>query len=131
MPGLDAERRLQTVCLLVLTTFAIAGALYWLSTVMIPFVLAVFLSFAINPVVGLLTRKARLPRSIAILVVFLFGFLLLPLIGALVSSSARQLTDNADGVTIRWTCRYQTTGKITTQHYRIVHKDTFFGLMRE
>ena len=96
MPGLDAERRLQTVCLLVLTTFAIAGALYWLSTVMIPFVLAVFLSFAINPVVGLLTRKARLPRSIAILVVFLLGFLLLPLIGALVSSSARQLTDNAD-----------------------------------
>jgi hypothetical protein len=42
-----------------------------------------------------------------------------------------QITDHDDGVTIKWRCRFQTTGKITTQTYRIVHKDTFFGVIHQ
>jgi len=84
-----------TICLLLLTTFAMAAALYWLSAVMIPFVLAVFVTFAINPAVGFLTSRARVPRPLAIAGVFLFGFLLFTVAGGLVTSSIGQLSQNA------------------------------------
>ncbi len=90
-----ADQRLQTTCLLVLTIFAVAVALYWLSAVMIPFVLAVFVTFAINPAVSLLTEKAKIPRPLAIAGVFLIGFGLFTVIGGLVSSSVSQLSQNA------------------------------------
>jgi AI-2 transport protein TqsA len=93
--NVDREQRLQTICLLILTTFAGAVGLYWMSAVMIPFVLAVFLTFSINPVVELLTRRARVPRPLAIGVVFLVGFLLFPVIGTLLSSSLGRLAENA------------------------------------
>jgi AI-2 transport protein TqsA len=90
------EQRLQTVCLLLLTTFAVALALYYLSAVMIPFVLAVFLTFAINPLVDWLTRGARLPRPLAILAVFALGLPLFPIVGSFILSSLSQLSQNAD-----------------------------------
>ena len=93
--SVDREQRLQTICLLMLTTFAGAVALYWLRTVMIPFVLAVFLTFAISPVVELLTRRARVPRPLAVGAVFLVGFLLVPVVGTFLSSSLGQLAENA------------------------------------
>jgi hypothetical protein len=45
------------------------------------------------------------------------------------SSIPCNLEDTAEGLTIEWTCRYRDTGKITTQIYRIVPKDTFFRLI--
>ncbi|MEX0818408.1 MAG: hypothetical protein WD070_02410 [Pirellulaceae bacterium] len=42
---------------------------------------------------------------------------------------ACQISNTEDGVTIEWTCRYRDTGHVTTQTYRIVHKDKFFGLL--
>lgn len=42
---------------------------------------------------------------------------------------ACQILNTDDGVTIEWTCRYRDTGHVTTQTYRIVHKDKFFGLL--
>ena len=93
---MTAEQRLQTGCLLLLTAFAVAVALYYLSAVMIPFVLAVFVTFAINPIVNLLTQKARIPRPLAIAGVFLLGFLVFTVIGSLVTTSVRQLAANAN-----------------------------------
>lgn len=90
------ETRLQTLCLLVLTTLALAIALHLLSAVMIPFVLAVFVAFAINPAVDLLTGRAKVPRPLAVAGVFLMGFVLFTLVGALVSSSVSELAANAD-----------------------------------
>ena len=96
MAQVTADQRLQSICLLLLTTFAVAVALYWLSAVMIPFVLAVFVTFAINPLVNLLTRRARIPRPLAIAGVFLFGFLLFTVSGTLISTSLGQLAAKAD-----------------------------------
>lgn len=90
------EQRLQTICLLVLTTFAGAVAFYWLRQVMIPFVLAVFLMFAINPILELLTRRLKAPRPLAVAAVFLAGFLLFPIVGTLISSSLGQLAGKSD-----------------------------------
>jgi AI-2 transport protein TqsA len=92
---MQAEQRLQTICLLLLTTFAVALALYWLSAVLIPFVLAVFLMFAINPLVNLLAKRAKLPRPLAIAAAFLIGCVLFSLVGSVISSSITQLSQNA------------------------------------
>ena len=94
-PG-GGEQRLQTVCLLLLTAFAVAAALYWLSSVLIPFILALLVTIAVRPVVSLLTRRARIPRSLAVGVVFLLGLLVFSVAGGLVSSSVRQLAANAE-----------------------------------
>jgi AI-2 transport protein TqsA len=79
-----------------LTTFAGAAALYSFRQVMIPFVLAVFLMYAINPIIEFLTRRLRAPRSLAVAAVFLAGFLLFPIIGTLLTSSLGQLAGKSD-----------------------------------
>ena len=71
------ERRIQTICLLVLTSIGIAGALYWLRPVMIPFVFSVFIAFGLSPFVNVPVRRFGVPRSIAIAATLLLAFLLL------------------------------------------------------
>ena len=95
MEKANPEQRLQTVCLLVLTTFAVAGVLFYLRGVMIPFVLAGFVAIAISPLVKLLTQKCRVPRPLAIAGAFLIVVLVFSVAGGFVSSSVKELADNA------------------------------------
>lgn len=90
------EQRIQTLCLLIIAAFAVGVTLYWLSAVMIPFVLALFLAFSMAPLIRLLTHTLRLPRMLAVLVTMLLGFVALNLLGALVTTSVGQLTQRAD-----------------------------------
>jgi AI-2 transport protein TqsA len=90
------ERRIQTVCLLAISIVVVGGALYWLRPVMIPFVLAVFIALGIAPPVDVLVRRLRVPRGVALLGTLLLAFVLLGLVAALVTSSVKQLTANAD-----------------------------------
>jgi len=92
----ERNRRLQTVCLLVLTAIATGAALYWLRAVMIPFVLSVFFSFSLSPLVSFLIRRFRIPRSAAVGVTLLLGFLLLAALASLVSASVGQLAANRE-----------------------------------
>lgn len=87
------EGRIQTVCLAVLASVAIAGALYWLKPVMIPFVLAVLLTYALAPLVDLLHDRLRIPRIVAIGIALLLGFALLTLLAGLISGSLRRLAE--------------------------------------
>lgn len=89
------EQRIQTICLLILAMVALAVTLYWLRPVMIPFVLASFLAIALSPLIDLLVRYFRTPRSLAILVALLLGFVILNVIGWLISVSVSQLAANA------------------------------------
>lgn len=89
------ERRVQTVCLLVLTVIGVGAALSWLRPVMIPFVLAVFLALAIAPLVEFQMRFLRLPRPLAVAATLLVALVVLGLLALLVSISLRQLTANA------------------------------------
>ena len=88
-------QRIQATCLLALTAFAIAVALWWMSAVMIPFVLAILLTFALNPLVHLLTTRAKIPRTLSVLTIFGVGFLLFPVFGAVLSASMAELVTNA------------------------------------
>ena len=87
-------RRLQTVCLLVLTAIATGAALHWLRPVMIPFVLSLFFAFSLNPLVSFLIRRFRIPRTAAVGLTLLLGFLLLAALASLVSASVAQLAAN-------------------------------------
>ena len=91
----DRDRRLQTVCLLILTAIAIGGALYLLRPVLIPFVLAVFLVYCLAPVIDLQVNKWRVPRPVAVVSTIVLGCVLLSLMWLLVGASVSQMTANA------------------------------------
>lgn len=94
MNGTHSEQRVQTVCLLLLTTAAMAASLYWLQPVMIPFVLALLFALILSPLVDLQMRYLRAPRAVALIGTILLGFLALLFVGAVVSDSVNQLSGN-------------------------------------
>lgn len=96
MDSSQAQQRVQTVCLVMLATIAVATALSWLSPVLIPFVLAVFLSIGLAPVVAALVRHLHVPRSLAAIITLLLCFALLGGLGLLVSRPVAELTSNAE-----------------------------------
>ncbi|MCA8979058.1 MAG: AI-2E family transporter [Planctomycetes bacterium] len=96
MPPLDRDQRIQTTCLLILSGVAIALSLYWLKGVMVPFVLAVFLSFALAPLIDVLIRRARFPRAVALGVTVTLALALMMLFGGLVTNSIRNMAPNLD-----------------------------------
>lgn len=89
-------QRIQTFSLLILATVASGAALQWLAPVMIPFVLAFFLTVVLTPIVELIHRKLRLPRILALGLAGLVGVLLVAGLGALVAESVDQLLENKD-----------------------------------
>jgi AI-2 transport protein TqsA len=95
MDEIDRERRVQTICLLILTVVAIGATLWWLSAVMIPFVMAVFFAFALAPFIDLQVRYLRVPRALAVLATLVLGFVILNVLAGLVSASLSQLTANS------------------------------------
>jgi AI-2 transport protein TqsA len=67
-----------------------------LRTVMVPFVLAIFSALGLSPLIAFQRRYLHLPNPVAILTTFIIGFVVLSLLGGLISISLRQLTDNAN-----------------------------------
>jgi AI-2 transport protein TqsA len=91
----DREQRTQTLCLLVLSTIAVATALFWLRPVLIPFVLSLFFSLGLAPLVEAQTQWLRIPRGLALLSTLVLMSVALFLISGLVSSSVRELSANS------------------------------------
>ena len=96
MNGAGQEQQIQTVCLLIVSMVAIAVALFWLRGVMVPFVFAVLIAFGLVPLIDLLVRYLHLPRSVALLATLLTSFVILGVVGGLISSSVAQLAARAD-----------------------------------
>ena len=88
--------QIQTACLLVLTIIAGGAALSWLRPLMVPFVLALMLTYVLRPPMAWLMARLRTPRWLAILLALGAGFLLLTGAGALVGKSVSSLTQNID-----------------------------------
>lgn len=94
---MDLDRqapRITAICLTVLTAFAVAGALYLLRGVMVPFVLAAFLAVALEPIVDGMVHRARLPRWLAVIATVLVGLVILGLFSVLIVSAASLMTDS-------------------------------------
>jgi AI-2 transport protein TqsA len=92
----ERELRIQTLCLLILTAVAVAASLYWLRSVMIPFVLAAFIAIGLAPVIDAQVRYLRIPRGMAIVATLTVALFLLNLISGFVTASVAQLAGSAD-----------------------------------
>jgi AI-2 transport protein TqsA len=73
----DADRRIQTVCLLILTAIALGAALQYLSPVLIPFVLAIFLTYCLAPIIDAQVHYLKIRRGVALVTTILLGCVLL------------------------------------------------------
>lgn len=91
----DTELRIQTVCLIVLSTIGVALSLYWLKTVVVPFVIAIFASMILGPVIQFQMRYLRLPRSLALVATISLTFLLAVFLGGLIAGSVSEFASNA------------------------------------
>ena len=67
------ENRIQTVCLMVLTSIGVAFALFWLRPVMIPFVLALFASIGLSAMTDFQVERLRVPRPLALPATLVLG----------------------------------------------------------
>jgi AI-2 transport protein TqsA len=90
----DTHKKVQTVCLLILTTIALGAALLFLRPVLIPFVLALFLVYALKPAIDLQMRRLRLGRLPAVINTMLLGCIVLLLAWNLIWDSVGELASN-------------------------------------
>lgn len=106
--ALAADLRWSARCLSVIATGTIGLVLYLLRPVLAPFVVAVFFTVGLRPVLHLLQKRLLPSRVIAVATVFLVGIVLLLLLGGAVASSIDQLThDDA----------YQQRATAATEHF--------------
>jgi AI-2 transport protein TqsA len=93
---------LVTGSMLVVAAVALTVALIWARAVMVPFVLALLLTYMVTPIVDLLQTRLRVPRPFALLVAFLViaggvtGLVLL------LVTSIQGLADNAQQYEHTW-----------------------------
>ena len=81
---------------MVLAAVAIAIALIYTRAVMVPFVLAIFISYLVSPIVDVMQVRLRLPRGISIFVAFLVVLVLMSLLVMLITVSTSGLMSSAD-----------------------------------
>jgi AI-2 transport protein TqsA len=90
----DADRRLQTTCLVVLTMIASATALYFLRPVVVPFLLAIVIVYALQPVIDWQERRFGFPRVVAVAGVGLISLALLAAVGLVAAAFVVKLREH-------------------------------------
>ncbi|OHB81538.1 MAG: hypothetical protein A2Z38_08875 [Planctomycetes bacterium RBG_19FT_COMBO_48_8] len=90
------EQRIQTICLLILTALGITAALYFFASVLIPFVLAIFLTLCLIPAIDVQMKLLRIPRRTAILTTVAVGCALLIPGALLVTAAVNQIVESKD-----------------------------------
>ncbi len=93
--------RVTAYCLITLTSIAAATALSFLRMPLIPFVLAVFLTYIVTPMVDFFQSRLQLPRWLALGSAFSVTLLSLGLMGLFVLTNFQTLLTNADVYQIR------------------------------
>src|SRR6188768_2961488 len=81
--------------LMILATVALAAALVYTRDVMIPFVLAIFITAAVAPLVDFLVTRWRFPNWIAVLVTLLLVLVVLALLSVVLIVAVQTLIDVA------------------------------------
>jgi AI-2 transport protein TqsA len=92
----SGEVRIQTACLVILSFISIAGALYWLRPVMVPFILALFLQLILKLVIDLERKYLKIPKPIAIVATIIISIVVLVGASFLISSSVSQMITKVD-----------------------------------
>lgn len=90
-------QRTQTICLVVLTVIAVGFSLKFLQSVLLPFVIAVFVVIGIRPLLDLLHSRYRLNRYVSVGISFLIGVVALAITGLAIWASIMDLS-NSSGI---------------------------------
>ena len=94
-------QKTQTVCLVVLTILAVAYSLYFLHTVLLPFVIAVFFVIGCKPILTFLETRLKLHRLLALTATFLVGAALIAGFCFLIWISINNVTKNSQAYEAR------------------------------
>ncbi|OYP33158.1 AI-2E family transporter [Rhodopirellula sp. MGV] len=94
LQAIDAELRWANRCLSIIATGTIGALLYVLRPVLAPFVVAIFLTVGLRPILELLQRRLRTNRIVAVAIVFLLVVVSLVLLGGAIASSIDQLASD-------------------------------------
>ncbi|HSZ54204.1 MAG TPA: AI-2E family transporter [Tepidisphaeraceae bacterium] len=92
----EADRRVQTVCLLILAFVATGFGLFQLQPVLVPFVLALFFAACLKPVIEFQMRYLGMPRPLAVAGAILLAAAVVTLIGIPLTSSVQQMWPKFD-----------------------------------
>jgi AI-2 transport protein TqsA len=87
-----SDRRVQTVCLLILTLIAIGVAMAMLRSVLVPFVLALFFVQCLTPLIDLLMKRFRMPHVLAVSIASIVGLGVLTGVGFIVAASVGSMS---------------------------------------
>lgn len=90
-PGEDTFIKL---CLFILTSVAVAFALFWLRPVMIPFILALFFSLMLTPLIDAQKKYLKFPKILALVTTLVLGILILVVFWLVITSSISQIAQN-------------------------------------
>ena len=87
-------RHTQTICLVILATIAIGASLDYLESVLLPFVIALFVVIGCRPILEFVEKRLHLHRFFAFLVTFSVGVALLVGCALMIFISANDLAAN-------------------------------------
>jgi predicted PurR-regulated permease PerM len=87
------ENKIIIVCLGILSAIAIGFVLYYTRSIILPFALAVFISYILNPLITFF-EKRKIPAAIAIILSLIITFLILNLLGVLIYGSIKSFASD-------------------------------------
>ena len=90
------ELQVHTVCQMILAAIAAGAALFWLRSVLLPFILALFFVTGVSPVLYAIERNLRAPRMVAVAIAFMLGIVLFMGLWLMVWLSVASLLNHAD-----------------------------------
>jgi AI-2 transport protein TqsA len=94
MNGNVRAQRIQTVCLVILSTIVVSLALYWLKRVVVPLALAIFLAIILSPLINFMVTRLRIPNTLAIGIIVALVFFILAVSIILILGSLHQLASD-------------------------------------
>ncbi len=84
------------ICIYLLTVIALSAALSYTKSIMIPFILSLFIAFLLGPLLDMLKQRFKIPNAIGIGILLLgfalFGFVVV----VIVASGIRSMLDNIE-----------------------------------
>ena len=89
-------QKTQTICLVILATIAVGFSLYYLKSVLLPFVIACFIVIGCRPILEFIEKRLNLPRSIAFFLSFLIGAWLLLCFALVIWLSVNDLSNHSE-----------------------------------
>src|SRR6516165_11891405 len=91
-----ADRRVGMVCLVILAVIALGVVLALLRPVLVPFCLALLLTYCLKPVIEFQVHSLRIPRGPALVGVGVMGLLILLILGYLTAVAIGQIADHIE-----------------------------------